>query len=158
MIVGLGTAIRRIGTAGRRRRLRGWGALAGGLGHALGVVCGPRRIVGAAVAQLPALAVAAAALWRFYREPPVFSYNAILGYFPGNLYDENIRLQWPLVWSRLEDAGWGLALVALVGFGLDEGTHRLGWPRARRAAAAAGDGPRGRVGGLAAGGGWRAGA
>src|SRR5262245_39642704 len=57
-------------------------ALAGAVGHALGVVCGPRRFVGAAVAQLPAVAVAAAALWRFYREPPVFSYNAILGYFP----------------------------------------------------------------------------
>jgi len=89
-------------------------ALAGAVGHALGVVSGPRRFVGAAVAQLPALGVTAAALWRFYREPPVFSYNAILGYFPGNLYDENIRLQWPLLWSRLEDVGWALALVALV--------------------------------------------
>jgi hypothetical protein len=108
-------------------------ALAGAVGHALGVVCGPRRFVGAAVAQLPAVAVAAAALWRFYREPPVFSYNAILGYFPGNLYDENIRLQWPLVWSRLEDAGWVLALVALVALCLDVPRHRAMWRRARPA-------------------------
>ncbi len=108
-------------------------ALAGAVGHALGVVCGPRRFVGAAVAQLAALAVAAAALWRFYREPPVFSYNAILGYFPGNLYDENIRLSWPLLWSRLEDAGWGLALVAVVALCLDVPRHRATWRRARPA-------------------------
>ena len=34
----------------------------------------------------------AAALYRFYAAPPVFTYNAILGYFPGNLYDENVQL------------------------------------------------------------------
>lgn len=108
-------------------------ALAGAVGHALGVVCGPRRFVGAAVAQLPAVAVALAAVWRFYSEPPVFTYNAILGYFPGNLYDENIRLQWPLVWSRLEDLGWGLALVALVTRWLDVPTHRVSGRMARPA-------------------------
>jgi len=102
-------------------------ALAGAVGHALGVVSGPRRFVGAAVAQLPALAVVAAALWRFYREPPVFSYNAILGYFPGNLYDENIRLHGALLWSRLEDVGWALALVALVASRLDVPRHRVIW-------------------------------
>ena len=106
-------------------------ALAAAVGHALGVVCGPRRFVGAAIAQLPVAAVVLAALWRFYTEPPVFSYNAILGYFPGNLYDENIRLQWPLVWSRLEDLGWGLAVVALVALWLDAPRHRVRWRGAR---------------------------
>jgi hypothetical protein len=105
-------------------------ALAGAVGHALGVVCGPRRLVGAAVAQLPLVFVVLAALWRFYSEPPVFSYNAILGYFPGNLYDENIQLRWPLVWSRLEELGWVAALVAVVGFGLDLPRHRVAWRRA----------------------------
>lgn len=104
-------------------------ALAAAVGHALGVVCGPRRFVGAAVAQLPALAVALAALWRFYSEPPVYSYNAILGYFPGNLYDENIRLSWPLLWSRLEDTGWALAAVALVALRLDAARHCARWRR-----------------------------
>ena len=108
-------------------------ALAGAVGHALGVVCGPRRFTGAAVAQLPVVVVVLAALWRFYSEPPVFSYNAILGYFPGNLYDENIRLGWPLVWSRLEDAGWAAAIVALVTLGLDVPRHRLRWRMARPA-------------------------
>lgn len=102
-------------------------ALAGAVGHALGVVAGPRRFAGAAIAQLPTLAVVLAALWRFYSEPPVFSYNAILGYFPGNLYDENIRLSWPLVWSRLEDIGWAVALVALVASRLDVPRHRVVW-------------------------------
>ena len=110
-------------------------ALAGAVGHALGTACGPRRFAGAAVAQLPTFAVVLAALWRFYSEPPVFSYNAILGYFPGNLYDENIHLAWPLLWSRLEDLGWALALVALVAFRLDVPRHRVRWgarPAGRR--------------------------
>jgi hypothetical protein len=69
--------------------------------------------------------VVAAALWRFYSEPPVFSYNAILGYFPGNLYDENIELRWPLVWSRLEEVAAVVAVVALVAFWLDVPRHRV---------------------------------
>ncbi|HET7505525.1 MAG TPA: hypothetical protein VFK02_31110 [Kofleriaceae bacterium] len=108
-------------------------ALAGAAGHALGVVCGPRRFVGAAVAQLPLAAVVLAALWRFYSEPPVVSYNAILGYFPGNLYDENIQLRWPLVWSRLEDVAWVAAAVALVAFRLDVPRHRVSWREVRPA-------------------------
>src|SRR5262249_61302671 len=102
-------------------------AVAGAMGHALGVLCGPRRFVGAAVAQLPIAGVVIAALWRFYSEPPVFSYNAILGYFPGNLYDENIRLAWALLWSRLEDVGWAVALVALVASRLDVPRYRVIW-------------------------------
>lgn len=107
--------------------------LAGAVGHALGVACGPRKFFGAAVAQLPLVFVVLAALWRFYSEPPVFSYNAILGYFPGNLYDENIRLQWPLVWSRLEDAAWVLALVALVALRFDVPRHRVAFRLVRPA-------------------------
>jgi tetratricopeptide (TPR) repeat protein len=107
-------------------------ALAGATGHALGVVCGPRRFVGAVVAQAPAIAVVLAALWRFYSEPPVFSYNAILGYFPGNLYDENIRLSWPLVWSRLEDLAWVALIVGAVALAFDPARHRVQWRRTPR--------------------------
>jgi len=94
-------------------------ALAGATGFALGVLVGPRRYFGAAVAQLPAIAVALAAFWRFYSEPPVFTYNAILGYFPGNLYDEHVQLGAALVWSRLEQLLWVIALIAVVAVRVD---------------------------------------
>jgi len=88
-------------------------------GHAIGVLVG-RRYAAALVATLgPIALVAAAALWRFYSAPPVFTYNAILGYFPGNLYDENIALTATLAWSRLEQLLWVTALVALVATRLD---------------------------------------
>ena len=115
-------------------------ALAGALGHALGVACGPRRFVGAAVAQLPVIAIVLAALYRFYSEPPVFSYNPILGFFPGNLYDENIQLHAALAWSRLADLAWVVLVVALVTLRLDVPRLRLAWrdprPAGRRTGAA----------------------
>ena len=99
--------------------------LGGALGHALGVVVGPRRFLGAAVALLPVFGVAGAALYRFYAAPAVFTYNAILGYFPGNLYDENVQLGSPLVWSRLEQLAWVVAVVALCATRLDVPRYRL---------------------------------
>ncbi len=99
--------------------------LGGALGHALGVLAGPRRFAGAALAQVPLLFVAGAALWRFYAAPPVFTYNAILGYFPGNLYDENVQLEMALLWSRLEQLAWVLTVVALVAIVLDVPTFRV---------------------------------
>lgn len=38
---------------------------------------------------------------HFYRSPAVFSYNPFAGYFPGNLYDENIVLGAAFYWARL---------------------------------------------------------
>ncbi|MDQ3340789.1 MAG: hypothetical protein M4D80_36995 [Myxococcota bacterium] len=99
--------------------------LAAATGFALGIVVGPRRFLGAFVAQLPTIAVAIMATYRFYSEPPVFTYNAILGFFPGNLYDENVQLHWALVWSRIEQACWVIALLAIVCARLDVPTLRL---------------------------------
>ncbi len=99
--------------------------LGGALGHTLGVVAGPRRFAGAALAQLPLILVAAAALWRFYGAPPVFTYNAILGYFPGNLYDENVQLTAPLWWSRFEQLAWVVAIVGVVACIVDVPTFRV---------------------------------
>src|SRR5688572_16422467 len=101
------------------------GVLASIVGFALGLLVGPRRFLGAFVAQLPAIAIAIAATYRFYSEPPVFTYNAILGFFPGNLYDENVQLHWALVWSRIEQAAWAIALLALVAARLDVPTLRI---------------------------------
>lgn len=93
--------------------------LAGAVGHAIGVVTGPRRYVGAALAQLPLVVLAIAALLRFYGAPPVFTYNAVLGYFPGNLYDENVKLTAALAWSRLEQLLWVIAFVSLIAMRFD---------------------------------------
>ena len=102
-------------------------ALAGALGHIIGVAVGPRRFLGAPLAHLPWLVLGAHALWWFYVTPPVFSYNAVLGYFPGNIYDENLQLTAALGWSRLEQLAWLVALVALVANRLDVASFRLVW-------------------------------
>jgi len=99
-------------------------ALFGATGFALGVLVGPRPVLGAALAQLPAIGVALAAVYRFYAAPPVFTYNAILGYFPGNMYDENVRLGAPLAWSRLAQGLTVIALLAVVAFVVDVPTFR----------------------------------
>lgn len=99
--------------------------LAGATGFAIGVIAGPRRFLGAALAQVPLVGVAVAALLRFYGAPPVFTYNAVLGYFPGNLYDENVQLEAALLWSRLEQGLWVIALVALIAVRFDVPRFRL---------------------------------
>ena len=93
--------------------------LAGAVGHAVGIIIGPRRFLGAALAPLPLLVLAVLAVFRFYGAPPVFTYNAILGYFPGNLYDENVKLTAALAWSRLEQLLWVIAFVSLVAMRFD---------------------------------------
>ena len=101
-------------------------ALAGAFGHALGVLLGPRRFgPAAAITVLPYLALLVAAGLRFYGAPPVFSYSPIAGYFPGNLYDENVQLTAPLAWARLEQLAWVVALVALLASLLDAATVRV---------------------------------
>jgi len=109
-------------------------ALAGATGHLMGVLAGPRRVVAPLCAQLVVMGVAAAALWRFYAAPAVFTYNAILGYFPGNLYDEHVTLGAPLAWSRLEQALWVVALGGLAAALVDVPAYRARARRARRPA------------------------
>ncbi len=93
--------------------------LAATVGHAIGLAVPARRYVGAALAQLPLIVVAALAFHRFYTAPPVFTYNAVLGYFPGNLYDENVQLTSTLAWSRLEQLLAAIAAIALVAWRFD---------------------------------------
>jgi hypothetical protein len=99
-------------------------ALGGALGALIGVVGGPRRIA-AALPFLVWLAIAAAGLARFLGGPAVFTYTPLVGYFPGNLYDENIRLGAPLLWARLEQLLTIGALIAAVAAVLDGTTLRL---------------------------------
>jgi tetratricopeptide (TPR) repeat protein len=100
-------------------------AFAGAIGHAMGALAGPRRYLGPILAQLPAVVVALAAVWRFHEAPPVYTYNAILGYFPGNMYDENVSLGSPLLWSRIEQLFWVIGVIALVARRFDVPTYRV---------------------------------
>lgn len=84
----------------------------------------PHRSTVVALA-LPLVVIAAGGLYRFYSAPPVFTYNAILGYFPGNLYDENIELGTALLWSRLEQLAWVIAVLGIVASRLDVPSYRI---------------------------------
>ena len=75
---------------------------------------------------VPLVWCTASALWRFYSAPPAFVYSALIGYYPGNLYDENVQLGATLMWSRLEVAAWTVAFVALVACCIDVPRFRLG--------------------------------
>lgn len=94
------------------------GALAAMAGTALGLVIGPRPVWGTLAPLALALVLAAAGIARGLAEPPVFSYSALIGYFPGNLYDELIELSWPLAWARLEALAAAIAAcgIAVAGF------------------------------------------
>ena len=102
-----------------------------GLGVAIGLVTGPRRLLGNALPYIVVLAIAFAGLVRFYTEPPVFTYNPIIGYFPGNLYDEDIQLGMPLVWARLEALAWIIGVLALCAAQLDAPRFRATLRRLR---------------------------
>src|SRR5689334_7707630 len=97
-----------------------------GLGVAVGLVTGPRRVIGNAAPFVTILAVAGWGLYRFYSAPPVFSFNPIVGYFPGNLYDEDVQLTLPLVWARLEFLAWVVGALALCAAQLDAPRFRVG--------------------------------
>ncbi|HKE17112.1 MAG TPA: hypothetical protein VKB80_19695 [Kofleriaceae bacterium] len=96
---------------------------------AVGVLCGlaagRRRVLSNALPYLVLVAVVLHSLWRFYAAPPVFNYNPLAGYFPGNLYDEEIRLGAPLVWSRLYQLALLGGLLALAAALADERTGDL---------------------------------
>jgi len=100
-------------------------ALAAAAGLVVGLAVGPRPAVGTVAWALLWLAVAAAGLWRFYSAPPVFSYDPIVGYFPGNLYDAGVSLGAALYWARLEQVLVVVAALAAVALLLDAPTLRL---------------------------------
>ncbi|MBL8682833.1 MAG: tetratricopeptide repeat protein [Myxococcales bacterium] len=54
---------------------------------------------------------------RFYRSPGVFAFDPFFGFWPGVLYDENIRLDDTILTYRVGTLGWIIALAsALVAF------------------------------------------
>src|SRR5690606_16807889 len=81
-------------------------------GVGLGLVAGPRRGLSNALPYLTAALIALGVGLRFYGEPPVFFHSILVGYYPGNLYDEDIRLGLALVWSRLFQLACVTALLS----------------------------------------------
>ena len=105
------------------------------------LVAGNRRRLGIALPYLVVVASLLYAVWRFYAAPPVFSYNLFAGYYPGNLYDEEIGFALPFLWSRLFQTSLLLALLAAAVLTLDVPdlrlTVRYPLPSGRRLAAGA---------------------
>ena len=89
---------------------------------------GGRRPFSARVAPwLVLLATALHGLWRFYAAPPVFSYNPLVGYFPGNLYDEDITLTAAFWWARLDAGLLVTAMLAFIVWRFDFVECRVQW-------------------------------
>lgn len=53
-------------------------------------------------------------LWKLYLNPPIFFYNAVIGFFPGPLYDEVIPVTFALVIYRFGVACWGLLFLMVI--------------------------------------------
>jgi len=103
------------------------------VGVGLGLLAGSRRRLSLALPYLfVALAIIASG-WSFYGAPPVFFYNPMVGFFPGNLYDESIELGNTFAWARLFHFAALGAVLALVTTTLDVPTLSLRRRRRRPA-------------------------
>ena len=99
--------------------------LASAIGVVVAMACGRQRRLGAVAPYLLVIASALYSIWQFYAAPPVFSYNLFVGYFPGNLYDENISLVAPFYAARLYHCLLVAALVAAASALIDIPTYSL---------------------------------
>jgi tetratricopeptide (TPR) repeat protein len=53
------------------------------------------------------------ALRHMIADPPIFFFNGILGYFPGPIYDEGVRITRALLWARAGTLVWSALFLAL---------------------------------------------
>ncbi|MFO0725863.1 MAG: tetratricopeptide repeat protein [Myxococcota bacterium] len=116
-------------------------ALTGGTGAIFGVGLGlaasatqplhrhPRWI--AALVLLGALGYA---LFRLWSEPQIFVYSLPFGYWPGSLYDEEVKIGRALVAHRALALSIGLALIAMVTAVTDETGQGFGSPHKHKGA------------------------
>jgi tetratricopeptide (TPR) repeat protein len=101
------------------------------LGSATGVVAQlvwPRRpTLSAALAWIFVVASVLVGLARFYGGPPIFGYDPFAGYFPGTLYDEQLRLGSAFWWSRFYQVALAVGALAAMSAWRDGRTRpRLG--------------------------------
>lgn len=103
-------------------------ALGAVVGFTVALTVGAQRPIAARVVPwLALLATAAHGLWRFYAAPPVFSYSPLVGYFPGNLYDEDITLNAAFWWARLDAALVVMAMFTFCLWRIDLASLRMQW-------------------------------
>ena len=95
------------------------------VGVGLGLVAGTRRRLSLALPYLFVVAAVVASVWRFYGAPPVFFYNPMVGFFPGNLYDETIQFSGAFTWARLFHFATAVSALALLARFLDVPTLSL---------------------------------
>ena len=98
------------------------------LATVLGSVCGlatsrPRRAWILFVAYT--LAVFVIDIYRLITEPPVFAYNSIIGYFPGPIYDEIVRITDTLLIARGIVLLQSIAIVAGLVLSVDPVSWRI---------------------------------
>lgn len=99
-------------------------------GALVGLAAGRRRWLGNLAPYLLFVLAVVYAVWRFYAAPPVFSFNLFSGYFPGNLYDEDLAFRDAFYWSRLYQLTGLAALVCLAAVFLESLDSGLAAPRA----------------------------
>ncbi len=86
---------------------------------AVGMVCAllcRKRLYASLLFVGVTLATYALAVYRILAHPPVFVYNPIIGYFPGPIYDEVVRITPTLLIARSIDLVGVIALIT--GFGI----------------------------------------
>ena len=71
------------------------------IGVLIGLACGLQRKLSVCLPIVTVVVSFVYALWKFYSQPPAFFYHIFAGYFPGNLYDENVDFHAPFFWARL---------------------------------------------------------
>lgn len=104
------------------------------LASAVGVFLGFAlpRVWMAALAWVVVLKLSAVVTaWPLIAGPQIFAFNHLLGYLPGPLYDEVLRIGPPLWWFRLQTVLLAIAVVTLTSGLLDVVSGRLGRPRVR---------------------------
>jgi FimV-like protein len=120
-------------------------ALSAGLGVACGAMVKGEWRWAALWPWVVVLGIVAWRVYRFYAAPPAFFYSILIGYFPGNLYDEEVALLSAFYWARAAQAFGVCGLLAACAAFFDPNTQTVSFrrktlwtvPRKRQAAAAA---------------------
>jgi tetratricopeptide (TPR) repeat protein len=108
--------------------------LSAAMGATAGVVSGlatRRRLAGTLLAVAIVVGSIVWAVQRFYAAPPIFAYDPFGGYFPGTLYDEEVAIERPLLWSRVYQLACATAALGFCAAFLDGEKLSLSLRRAR---------------------------